>query len=313
MSRSDNVVTPGGDPSVSIIVPTRNSGRTLKECLESIAKQSIRCEIIVVDNGSQDDTIQIAQTYCDKLIQGGPERSAQRNMGFSLCSGESIGYIDSDMILESKVAEQAHALLAKGNVAVVVPEYTSGVGYWTSVRAYERSMYLENKSVVEAARFFKKSVVEQLGGFNEQLTGGEDWDLEIRARQIGSVARTEAKIEHDEGRVKFLEACRKKGYYAKGYTRFAREHGIKTLISITINRPYIKSPRALISKKGIGLVALKLGEVAAMLTSMSRQLVAEILSEQADRWARNSSVHTAWNGALARISESVCNQDREDT
>ncbi len=258
-----------GERSVSVVVPTRNSGTTLRSCLESIVAQSIRCELIVVDNGSEDNTLEIANDLADIVITAGPERSAQRNIGCAASSGQIVGFVDSDMVLEPTVAQEARAALVDGTIAVVVPEYTTGNGYWAEVRAYERSLYIDNDDV-EAARFFVRTFVDQVGGFNEQLTGGEDWDLDIRIRKLGKVGRTTAQIEHKEGRVHFLDACRKKGYYAAGYQGFARQHGTSTLIQIALNRPYVKSPKLLFSKHGAGLAMLKLGEAISMSLSISR-------------------------------------------
>ncbi len=308
-----NDPTSDGHPQISIVIPTRNSARTLARCLSSIKAQTLPCEVVVVDNDSMDETIEIARNFGYRVVRGGPERSAQRNIGLSLCNGTVVGFIDSDMILDPEVAEEVNRLIDDSCVAVVVPEYTSGSGYWTSVRAFERSMYLENQNV-EAARFFRKSVVDQIHGFNEQLTGGEDWDLEIRVRDHGTIRRTDAQIEHDEGRLQYIEACKKKGYYAKGYAKFAQEHGVRKLISITFDRPYIKSPKVLISTKGIGLIALKLGELVAILSVVMRQLV---LDNTTSRFLHNAALaevsSSRARGFIAHVRMNVCVQDREDT
>ncbi len=300
-------------PLVSIVVPTRNSARTLNRCLESIHNQTLSCEVIVVDNGSTDDTIQIAAQFGFRVLRGGPERSAQRNIGLAACESDIVGFVDSDMILEPQVAAQAYDLITNDYVAAVVPEYTSGTGYWTAVRAYERSMYLENPNV-EAARFFQKSLVLQLHGFNEELTGGEDWDLEIRVRQHGRIGRISARIEHDEGKLRYLEACRKKGYYARGYAKFAKEHGIRKLIAISLDRPYIKSPKILLSARGIGLIALKLGELTAILLVVLRQLIIDVLPHHpVGRGYPGGFISFKKNELVFRIKANVCTQNREET
>ena len=299
-------------PQVSIVVPTRNSSRTLRACLESIRAQSIKCEIIVVDNGSDDSTPAIAQELSDQLISGGPERSAQRNLGFFASCGTVVGFVDSDMVLEPTVAQEALHSIKDGVIGVVIPEYTIGTGYWASVRAYERSMYLENENI-EAARFFDRSVVTQLGGFNEQLTGGEDWDIDIRARQKGAIGRTTAKIMHDEGTLRYLETCRKKGYYAKGYKQFAHEHGMHTLVSITIDRLYLQSPKTLLTRKGIGLAALKLGELSAMLMVVTSQVTTDYVSTFSQHWIDEPGVSQAWQKLLVRVSDAVCHQDYNES
>jgi arabinofuranan 3-O-arabinosyltransferase len=255
---------------VAIVVPTKNSSRTLKACLSSIRAQTLDTELIVVDNHSTDETQEIAHVYADQLIVAGPERSAQRNIGMKATQAGVVGFIDSDMTLSPNVSEQAYNVIATGHLAVVVPEITVGSGYWTAVRAFERSLYVGNENV-EAARFFDRPQLAQLGGFNEALTGGEDWDLDIRVRARGTVGRIDAPIEHDEGEVKFLDACKKKAYYATGYSSFLAEHGKSKMLKIALDRPYIRSPQLLFNALGAGLIALKVGEAVAMTSALIAQ------------------------------------------
>ena len=77
-------------PLVSVIIPTRDSDRTLESCLSSIRAQSYApIEIIVVDNHSTDRTLRIAISHCDVVETFGPERSAQRNRGANLARASS--------------------------------------------------------------------------------------------------------------------------------------------------------------------------------------------------------------------------------
>ena len=95
-------------PLVSVVVPTRNSARTIEACLRSILDQRYaRIELVVVDNDSTDGTWDIAQGLADAAIRGGPERSAQRNAGVARSGGEFVLWIDSDMILAPEVVRCA--------------------------------------------------------------------------------------------------------------------------------------------------------------------------------------------------------------
>ena len=71
--------------------------------------------------------------------------------------------------------------------------------------------------------FSDVDVFSSVGGFDLNLDAGEDWDLTIRVRRMGRVARIEAMIDHDEGRVSYFALCRKKAGYAAGTLSFARE------------------------------------------------------------------------------------------
>lgn len=259
---------PDDGVQVAAVVPTRNSGRTLEACLRSLRDQSCVCVIVVVDNHSTDDTVAIASQYADLVAVAGPERSAQRNAGAALTKATILGFIDSDMVVDSTVVEQAMSTLQSGCGGIVVPERSFGVGFWADVRRFERSFY-HGSDAVEAARFFRRDVFESVGGFDEAMEpGGEDWDLTIRVRTIASVRRISAEIAHDEGRPTFWSACRKKGYYAAGLKSFARKHGTASLS--VLDRPYLRRPWMIFGQGpqlGLGLVALKLGEATAVVAS----------------------------------------------
>jgi len=184
-----------------------------------------------------------------------------------------IGFIDSDMCLDPTVVADAVDGIRAGGVAAIVPERTVGEGYWSSVRAFERSFY-NGHDMIEAARFYRSEVFDQLGGFDEDLTGPEDWDLTIRARELGSVVRTAGWIEHDEGRVQYLGACRRKANYADGLFRFGRKHGIGAIMRAG-DRPYLRHPTWIANRLGVGLVALKLGEATAVSASIVKARITD--------------------------------------
>ena len=261
-------LTPTDDVQVSVVVPTRNSGRTLEACLRSLRGQSVPCVVVVVDNHSTDATAAIARQYAHLFAWAGPERSAQRNVGAQLTRSVVVGFIDSDMVVEPTVVEQAVNALASGAGGVVVPERSFGDGFWAEVRRFERSFYRGSDSV-EAARFFRRDVFESVGGFDEAMEPGpEDWDLTIRVRRIAEVVRIRAEIAHDEGSPTFWRACGRKAYYAAGLRSFARKHG-RASISV-LERPYFRRPWLIFAegpRLGLGLVALKTGEASAVVAA----------------------------------------------
>lgn len=250
------------DVTVTVVVPTKNAARTLAACLHSLRAQTHPCRTVVVDNGSTDDTRAIAEAGADVVLDIGPERSAQRNHGARSYPAEVVGFVDADMTLQPTVVEEAVAALRTGAGSVIVPERTVGSGFWVEVRAFERSFY-DGSDAIEAARFYRWDVFDRAGGFDEQLTGPEDWDLSESARQLAPVARTTALIEHDEGTISYLDACRKKAYYAEGVRRYVAKRGIAVLRQAS-RRPWLRQPRRLVSRRGVGLVALKAGEAAAV-------------------------------------------------
>jgi len=200
-------------------------------------------------------------------VTAGAERSAQRNLGARLEPlGDVVGFVDSDMRCSPGVVGEAVAAIDLGAVAVIVPERTVGEGYWARVRGFERSFYVGSDGV-EAARFYRRDCFEATGGFDEALDAGEDWDLSLRTRPLGPLARVDALIDHDEGRVRYLDACRKKARYAEGLRRFVAKHG-RAGVAGALDRPYLRHPRILASRFGAGLVALKAGEACAVLVAL---------------------------------------------
>jgi len=219
---------------VSVIVPTRNSGRTLAQCLTSLRDQSYAgIEVIVVDNGSTDETIAIARPLADAIYCFGPvpwiATSAQRNLGAQMAHGAYLLFIDSDMRLPREVvADCVETLERRGSRGVIIPEVSVGEGFWARCRALERSCYGGDDSA-EAARFFSRDTFVAAGGYDEELTL-EDWDLSQRIGGTTAMSRIAATIVCDEGRVRLLGAALKKRYYGASFRRLVRKHGRRALV-----------------------------------------------------------------------------------
>ena len=267
-----------GDPrSVTVVVPTKNAARTLAACLRSLRAQTYPCHIVVVDNKSTDTTAEIAKQMAGLVLTWGPERSAQRNYGARSSPADIVGFIDADMVLEPRVVEEAVGALRNGAGSAIVPERTVGTGFWAAVRAFERSFYV-GSDAIEAARFFRWDIFERTGGFDEDLTGAEDWDLSESARSLAPVARTSAMILHDEGTVRYLDACRKKAYYAEGVRRYLAKRGASALLQAG-RRPWLRQPEKLLNRYGAGLLALKGGETTAVIVAIGASPVCRVMKK----------------------------------
>jgi glycosyltransferase involved in cell wall biosynthesis len=209
---------------VSAIVTTKNSARTLEACLQSLQAQMSPIELVVIDNFSQDATPTMARRYTALFQQAGPERSRQRNLGARAASGEWLLFVDSDMVLEPEIVEECTKVAGSGFKAVIIPEVSRGTGFWAACKALERSCYVGDDSI-EAVRFFQRDLFERLGGFDEALTGEEDWDLTARTRRSGEpVGRTRTPLAHDEGHLRLTETMRTKFYYGRTMARYIRKH-----------------------------------------------------------------------------------------
>lgn len=254
--------------AVSFVVPTRNSARTIRACLESIrAQRSQEVELIVVDNSSDDGTLETARALADVAVTAGPERSAQRNAGAGLSRGAYLVFVDSDMVLEADVAAQVAGAFAldPGLGALVLPELSFGEGFWARCRVLEKRLYLGD-ATVEAARAFRREAFEAAGGYDVALVGGEDWDLHDRVRRDGwRVGRVEAHVHHDEGRPTLGGTFRKKRYYGSTVMPYlARHRGVgarRVSRSALVRQPsrFVRRPAT-----SFGLVGLKAVELAGL-------------------------------------------------
>jgi len=205
-----------GQPDVSFVVPTYNSERTIAACLNSLLNQiGAVVEVIVVDNASTDSTHQLVEQFPVRLLCTGPERSAQRNAGLHEARSDIVVFIDSDMMCELTLASQLRERFVPRFCCGVIPEVSFGKGYLAAARVLDRSVHVGNE-LVEAARAFSRADLVTLGGFDEKLSAGEDWDLDDRVREANWLrVRTDAVIWHDEGRIRTGELFRKKRYYAR--------------------------------------------------------------------------------------------------
>jgi len=211
---------------VSVIVPTKNSAGTIGMCLRSIREQTYPdVEIIVVDNYSDDGTVEIAGKYANVFLKG-PERSTQRNHGAENAEGNYLVFIDSDMELTQGVIEECvHEISKDGVGGVIIPEISVGKGFWTQCKALERSCYIGDETI-EAARFFNKTVFWDTEGYDESIAGGgEDWDLPQKVKKAGhKISRIDSLIKHHEGRLSLLKTMRKKYYYAKTIRNYIKKN-----------------------------------------------------------------------------------------
>ncbi|MGH7157588.1 MAG: glycosyltransferase family 2 protein [Candidatus Saccharimonadales bacterium] len=253
-------------PLVSVVVTTKNNHKTLDACLASIVSQTYQpVELIVVDNNSTDGTRAIARFYTDKVFNCGPERCAQRNFAVEKAGGEFVAIIDSDMELSSHVIQDCVDVMQyrPATRGVIIPEESFGVGFWAACKRLERSFYTGNNAI-EAARFFTRKTFREVGGYDESLVSGEDWDLSTRVRALGKIERIKSFIRHNEGRLKLSQSLRKKFYYAQKARAFLRKQTAAQRMQSGAGpfaryRLFLSRPKKLLRKPfvGIGLLVMK--------------------------------------------------------
>lgn len=115
---------------VSVIIPVYNSEKYLKQCLDSVVNQTLKnIEIIVINDGSTDNSLQIIQKYVNKysnikLINKQNEGCYKaRNVGLEMATGEYIAFLDSDDYIESKIYEKLYLKAKDSNADIVSADY----------------------------------------------------------------------------------------------------------------------------------------------------------------------------------------------
>lgn len=248
-SPTDNGVTQPR-PLVSVIIPTCNSVATLRRCINSVREQTYESiEIIVVDNHSTDGTLELAGELADLAITAGNERSAQTNAGVRAAQGEWIYRVDSDFLVERDVVSEAIATALTENFDAILVHNESDptVSRWARARAFERAMYRGDDTNV-ATRFLKKSLFERVGGFDESLIAGEDYDLHQRVLDAGArMGRVEASELHLGEPRSLREVIEKHFFYGREMRRYTAKHGKKTVAQLSPVRPaFLSSWRTLL-------------------------------------------------------------------
>ena len=159
-------------PKVSVIVPVYNVEKYVEKCLKSLIDQTIQeIEIIVVDDGSQDDSKNIIDKYIKKypakvkyLYKENGGLSSARNFGITYANGEYIAFLDSDDYVEPTMYEEMYNLAKKENADMVecdfIWEYPNKQKYDYGVAYNGKKEAIEKARVVAWNKLIKREIIE---------------------------------------------------------------------------------------------------------------------------------------------------------
>jgi len=180
-------------PSVSVVVPTFNRSHLINRALQSVVSQTfIPLDLIVVDDGSTDDTCERVRTNYPQatlLSQSNQGVSVARNRGISEARGDWIAFLDSDDVwCESKIEQQLQALAKEPQSRIC---HTDEVWIRNGVRVNPMNKHLKSggnifkqclpRCVISPSTvLLHHSVFEDFGSFDEELPACEDYDLWLR-------------------------------------------------------------------------------------------------------------------------------------
>jgi len=234
------------DNIISVIIPAYNASAYLSQCLECLLFQTYKSlEIIVVDDGSSDDTAKIAKQYPVRLIeQKNQGVSAARNAGINAATGQYIHFMDADDIVNLEFYEKMlyAALLSNADIACcgLVHERLPAVSFSYQdsilVSATEDKMRLTNvgNQGYSVKYLFKKSLLNQHQlNFDEDLQVAEDMVFSFKAvywankivtvpgaiynykHRENSAMTTKGGLNRIDRRLKIQEAKRRRDIFAQ--------------------------------------------------------------------------------------------------
>ncbi|MDZ7950913.1 TIGR04283 family arsenosugar biosynthesis glycosyltransferase [Nostoc sp. DedQUE09] len=173
---------------ISIIIPAINEAGNIKKAIAT-TQANLNIEVIVVDGGSSDDTVAIAQSLNVKVISSSPGRAVQMNAGAVAASGEILLFLHADTGLPKGFDEMIRtALQQPGTVAGAFKLRIDASLLslrWVELGVNVRSHFYQ-MPYGDQAIFLTKKVFQQIGGFPE-LPIMEDFELMRRLKRIGRV------------------------------------------------------------------------------------------------------------------------------
>lgn len=187
-------------PLVSICIPTRNTQRWVREAIDSALAQTWeRCEVIVIDDGSKDETPEILKSYGSRITWRSTQAlggNAARNLAISLSSGEWIQFLDADdYLLPDKIASQFEEVGVGTDLDLILS--TELLQYWSdghplepvpkpkpSIDDFFAQWFLWECPGTQGG-LWRKSALARIGNWNEEMPCCQDYELYARALRQG--------------------------------------------------------------------------------------------------------------------------------
>ncbi|MGL5875557.1 MAG: glycosyltransferase [Xenococcaceae cyanobacterium] len=195
-------------PRVSVVIPTYNCDRYIVEAVKSvIAQDRVEWELLIVDDGSTDNTREVLQPYGDRLqyiYQKNQGVAAARNLGIRMARGEFIAFLDADdYFFPDKLAAQVAIFDEKPNLGLVHSGWQRvnsegkpllNVTPWEKIPDLNLETWLRWKPVLPSAMMFRREWLEYVGGFDPRFPPAEDTDLALRLALKGCLGTWLPKI-----------------------------------------------------------------------------------------------------------------------
>ncbi len=196
-------------PTVSVVIPSYNCASFLVETLESVFAQTLPVlEVIVVDDGSTDETALVVQPYLDRIAyirQDNKGLPGARNTGLSAAKGTYIALLDADDLWVPTKLEQQMPRFADPEVGIVYSDfavrYADGryqdsylVNRPLATEGSVLESYIQSRFLFPSTMVFRTACFEQIGQFDEEMLACEDVELFSRMCSHWKVARVHGSL-----------------------------------------------------------------------------------------------------------------------
>ncbi|MBI5159754.1 glycosyltransferase [Candidatus Micrarchaeota archaeon] len=177
---------------VSIVIPSFNEAKDIRKCLNAFTKQTRKpLEIIVVDGGSKDETVEVVKEFAVRnknirLLHENKQRSPAnaRNMGWKAALGQIIVFKDADAIVERDYVKKIEEEFAETQARVI--EFKEDRFLPEDANAVETALFYKEATIVGYGEIvMKKKVLEEIGGFEPALGFGEDRVMAEKLKKKG--------------------------------------------------------------------------------------------------------------------------------
>jgi len=232
-----------GRPVVSVIICTYNRARSLERTLDALAAQTYppdRFEVMVIDDGSADETKQICERIKSRRgnfsylrLEKNSGLSTARNIGVRKARGERLLFTDDDCIPANSWVEKLSTALAKGKPVVTGTIETPPKPYIKlchNISAFYGSMGFQKadsrKFLVGANMGFARHILDELGGFQPNREIGEDTEIMLRAWKAGYTVNfvADAVVMHDPDRITLGSIMRYSAQHGAASVRLRNQH-----------------------------------------------------------------------------------------
>ena len=184
---------------ISIVIPTFNSEKYIDNCLKSIFKSDFngQFEVVIVDGGSTDLTLEMAARYKNVVVISSSNISVSnsRNCGASISSGEIIIFIDSDCVVNDQLLKKSKLYLEKyacyGSFYNPDPSHGWVSTVWLDIERKKDGLV---EWLTSGTLAVKRSLFNDIGGFNESLQAEEDEDFCYRIRASGGKIYNDSSV-----------------------------------------------------------------------------------------------------------------------